>query len=130
MAKGVRVLIVEDDRAIADLYRFKLELDGYEVRLAVDGNDALAQLQEASPDLVFLDLDLPGLDGLAVLEAATARGLLAKTAVVVLSNFIEPEIDARARELGAADCLIKADTPLDSLVGRIPAWIGAGATSS
>ena len=68
----VRVLFVEDDPAVAQMYKLKLELDGYRVEVAGDGELALEIARSSMPDIVFLDLRLPKLDGLGVLEALRA----------------------------------------------------------
>ena len=65
----VRVLFVEDDASVAQMYRLKLELDGYTVDVAGDGLAALEKARSSPPDIIFLDIRLPKLDGLAVLEA-------------------------------------------------------------
>src|SRR5438093_12864863 len=68
----VRILFVEDDASVAQMYRLKLELDGYAVDVAGDGITALEKARTLRPDIVFLDLRLPKLDGLAVLEGTRA----------------------------------------------------------
>src|SRR5207245_10629823 len=68
----VRILFVEDDASVAQMYRLKLELDGYAVDVAGDGITALEKAKTIRPDIVFLDLRLPNLDGLAVLESLRA----------------------------------------------------------
>ena len=70
--EDVRVLFVEDDGAVAQMYRLKLELDGYQVEVAPDGEVALEMVRSSPPDLIFLDIRLPKLDGLDVLEALRA----------------------------------------------------------
>jgi CheY-like chemotaxis protein len=63
------VLFVEDDAAVAQMYRLKLELDGYRVDVASDGEMALQMVRRSVPDLIFMDIRLPKLGGLEVLEA-------------------------------------------------------------
>ena len=66
------MLIVEDDTALADMYRTALRLDGFAVRVATDGISALSQLEQDCPDLVVLDLHLPRLRGEAILKEISA----------------------------------------------------------
>src|SRR2546422_3117657 len=66
--RSVEVLIVEDDTAIAHMYRLQLEADGYRVLVAGSADDAVAAIDRRPPDLVLLDVLLPGRDGFAVLE--------------------------------------------------------------
>src|SRR5437588_8727561 len=82
----VRVLFVEDDASVAQMYRLKLELDGYTVDVAGDGLVALEKARTLHPDIIFLDIRLPNLDGLGVLEALRANVTPAPLPVVILSN--------------------------------------------
>jgi DNA-binding response OmpR family regulator len=66
MPKHARILLVEDEPAFVETVRFQLQRAGYDVRVASDGNAALAAVQRAKPDLILLDLILPGLDGMEV----------------------------------------------------------------
>src|SRR5947199_276489 len=68
----VRVLFVEDDASVAQMYRLKLELDGYTVDVACDGLSALDRARSEHPDIIFLDIRLPKLDGLSVLAQLRA----------------------------------------------------------
>jgi len=76
---------------VAQMYRLKLELDGYAVDVAGDGITALEKAKTIRPDIVFLDLRLPKLDGLAVLERLRADTSTAAIPVVILSNWNEKE---------------------------------------
>src|SRR5712691_10360247 len=82
----VRVLFVEDDPAVAQMYRLKLELDGYQVEVAPDGELALQMARREPPDIIFLDIRLPKLGGLDVLEALRADPKTQKLPVVILSS--------------------------------------------
>jgi DNA-binding response OmpR family regulator len=104
MERSPRVLVVEDDRDIADVLRRSLDLDGYEVRLAGDGEAALAQAGVFEPDAVILDLGLPKLDGVEV-----CRRLRADGDVPILMLTARDGVDARVDGLdsGADDYLVK-----------------------
>jgi two-component system response regulator MprA len=99
-----RVLVVEDDEAIADVLRRTLRQEGHEVRSAADGVEALAVAEEFVPDLVILDLGLPKLDGVEVLER-----LRAESDVPILILTARSELDDRVTGLdsGADDYLVK-----------------------
>ena len=99
-ADDVRVLIVEDDVSVAQMYRLKLELDGYTVDVAEDGLVALEKARTMHPDIIFLDIRLPKLDGLGVLEALRADATTASIPVVILSNWNEKELVERGVKLG------------------------------
>lgn len=120
----VRVLLVEDDTSVAQMYKLKLELDGYRVEVAPDGDVALEMARRMKPDIVFLDIRLPRLDGLGVLEALRSDPATDPLPVVILSNFNEDELVERGAKLGALDHLIKSQTTPARLVGGIDRWLG------
>jgi two-component system response regulator MprA len=114
----VRLLIVEDDPAIADVYAFPLRLDGYQVDIASDGEAALQAIQANPPAMMLLDIRLPKLDGLQVLERLRTAGI--HVPVVVLSNHMDGETIRRARALGALEYLIKSQVTPATLRSRLP----------
>jgi CheY-like chemotaxis protein len=119
----VRILFVEDDASVAQMYSLKLELDGYTVDVAGDGITALEKARTIRPDIVFLDLRLPKLDGLAVLERLRADTSTAAIPVVILSNWNEKELVERGISLGALDHLIKSQTTPARLSQRLKDWL-------
>lgn len=119
----VRVLLVEDDPSVAQMYKLKLELDGYRVDVAPDGEVALEMARRTTPDIVFLDIRLPGLDGLGVLQALRSDPATEPLPVVILSNFNERELVEHGAKLGALDHLIKSQTTPARLVGGIEGWL-------
>jgi len=108
---------------VAQMYRLKLELDGYAVDVAGDGITALEKAKTIRPDIVFLDLRLPKLDGLAVLERLRADTSTAAIPVVILSNWNEKELVERGVSLGALDHLIKSQTTPARLSQRLKDWL-------
>ena len=119
----VSVLFIEDDAAVAEMYRLKLELDGYTVTIAPDGEQGLKLARETRPDIVFLDIRLPRMDGFSVLEALRADTNLRRIPVIILSNYGEAELVERGLKLGALDYLIKAETTPSSLSRGVGKWI-------
>ena len=119
------ILLVEDDAAVAELYSIRLELDGHVVRVAADGQAALEAARGERPQLIFLDIRLPKLDGLGVLKAMKEDPLLAGIPVVMLSNYGRKEVVEQALRLGAADFRIKSRTTPTELAQGIPDWAGA-----
>ncbi len=119
----VHVLFVEDDPAVAQMYKLKLELDGYQVEIAPDGEIALKMATESTPDIIFLDIRLPKLDGLAVLEALRADERTKQVPVVILSNYSERELVERGLKLGALEYLIKSQTTPAKLAGGVESWL-------
>ena len=121
----VRILFVEDDALVAQMYRLKLELDGYSVEIAADGIAALEKAKSMRPDIIFLDIRLPKLDGLSVLERLRADPDTEHTPVVILSNWNEKELVERGVKLGALDHMIKSQTTPARLSRRLQDWLRA-----
>ncbi len=119
----VRVLFVEDDADLAEMYRLKLELDGYTVTRAADGEEGLRMAKAIHPDIVFLDIRLPRMDGFQVLERMRADEELRHIPVIILSNYGENELVERGLKLGALEYLIKAETSPAGLSGGVRSWI-------
>ena len=119
----VKVLFIEDDAAVAEMYRLKLELDGYTVTVAPDGEQGLKMARGEAPDIVFLDIRLPRMDGFAVLEALRADDQLRHVPVIILSNYGEAELVERGLKLGALDYLIKAETTPSTLSRGVGKWV-------
>jgi DNA-binding response OmpR family regulator len=115
-----RILFIEDDRFIAEMYRIRLEDDGWNVELAFDGETGVRQALASPPDLILLDILLPRLDGIEVLRrlraAVTTRGV----PVLVISNAAGLSgREGEARELGIVDWIVKANTTPARLADRV-----------
>ena len=106
MAKGT-ILVVEDDRSLADVVAYNLRQEGYEVHLAHDGQDALSQVQVKQPDLVVLDLMLPVVDGLEVCRQIRANKTTQDTLIVMLTAKEEESDQLIGFTLGANDYVTK-----------------------
>jgi DNA-binding response OmpR family regulator len=106
-AKAPTILLVEDDLLFQRTYYTHLREEGYQVRLASDGEQALQEIEASPPDLVLLDLLLPRLSGYDVLARIRADSRFAELPVIVLTNKGEREDIARAMELGASDYFVK-----------------------
>ncbi|MFN8573011.1 MAG: response regulator transcription factor [Gemmatimonadaceae bacterium] len=113
-----RILLVEDNRAIAQGLRLALEQEGYDVRLSGDGADALQRIRSWLPELVILDLMLPTLDGLHVLRQLRADGL-AMPVLILSARDTEVE-KVRGFRIGADDYVTKPFS-LDELLARVDA---------
>jgi DNA-binding response OmpR family regulator len=119
----VDVLLVEDDPSVLEMYRLKLELDGYRVNTALDGEEGLKKAGELTPDIIFLDIRLPKMDGLEVLRKLRAQEKTRDIPVIILSNYDEEDLVARGLRLGAHEYLIKARTTPTSLSEGIEDWL-------
>ena len=119
------LLLVEDDDAVAAVYRIGLEKDGFEVLLAADGEKGVQVARASAPDLVLLDIGLPKLDGFQVLEALRAAPETSALRVAVLSNsrLVDDARVGRAHELGILEWLVKSRVPPGDLSRRVAGWL-------
>ncbi|MEN9582694.1 MAG: hypothetical protein RL641_648 [Candidatus Parcubacteria bacterium] len=114
-----KILVTEDNKYLANAYRVKLEKTGYEVLLASNGEEAIAILKTTVPDLVVLDLVMPGADGFAVLEEINKNPALKDVPIIVSSNLGQKDDVDKAKALGADDYFIKSDIEPDDIVLKI-----------
>lgn len=111
-----KILIIEDDRFLRELIARKLSAEGYEVSEAVNGEAGVKAVKELKPDMVLLDLILPGIDGFEVLGRIKKDETTSSALVIILSNLGQKEDIEQGIKLGAADFLIKARfTPTEIL---------------
>ena len=116
----MKLLLVEDDESMSRALRLALERRGFEVEVAANGNDALQRLRFATPDLTLLDLTIPGMDGLAVLQKARSHGVTAPILVLTARGAVGDRI--QGLNAGADDYLAKP-FDLDELEARIRALL-------
>lgn len=117
MAK--KILIIEDDKFLRDLIVQKLVKDGYEVAEAIDGEKGLVSAKEEKPDLILLDLILPGIDGFEVLSSVKGDPATSSIPVIVLSNLGQSEDVERSLRLGAKSYMIKAHFTPAEIITKI-----------
>src|SRR2546425_5141182 len=103
-AEKLRVLLVEDDRDLADVTRMGLEMEGLDVSVAYDGREALAVVERVHPDVVITDLIMPVLDGLQLIQQLLSRP--APCSPVIAISAVGSRLRT-ARELGAVEALVK-----------------------
>ena len=112
---NARILVVDDDREIARLLRGYLEQDGFEVLVAYDGESALHMLRQERPDLLLLDLMLPGRDGWELTRLIRGDATLAATPIIMLTARVEDTDKVLGLELGADDYVTKPFNPREVL---------------
>lgn len=103
------IAIIEDDQAIAQMYRFKFEAEGFEVQTAENGVLGLELAEQMKPDMILLDLMMPEMNGDEMFEKLRAADWGQKIKVIILTNMGEQEIPSKVRELGVSDIILKAD---------------------
>ncbi len=115
-----KVLIVEDDSFLQGLASTKLQKDGFELLVAGDSTGASKILETETPDIIILDIILPGAtDGLGILKKVRENTKTAKTPVIMFSNMSDDINVKKAKELGATEYMIKSNFTLDELSEKI-----------
>lgn len=104
-----KIAIVEDDLAIAMMYRMKFEAEGYTVETAANGKLGLALCQEMKPDIVLLDLMMPIMTGNEMLAAMRKEAWGKHIKVIILTNSGEESAPLEIKELGVEDYIVKAE---------------------
>jgi len=117
MAKTI--LIIEDDKFLRELVARKLLNEAYEVSEAVDGEEGIKKIKEEKPDLILLDLILPGIDGFEVLSKMKEDPALASIPVIILSNLGQKDDVEKGLKMGAIDYLIKAHFTPGEIIEKI-----------
>lgn len=114
MAKNAKLLIVEDDKSILDLYNLKLTKVGFNVFTAENGEKGWELAQKELPDLILLDVMMPVMNGFEVLKKLREKKETANIPVIILSNYGEVDQMTKGFLVGATDYLVKAEhTPSD-----------------
>ncbi|QQS60889.1 MAG: response regulator [Candidatus Moraniibacteriota bacterium] len=117
--KGKKVLLAEDDVFVSDVYSMRLRKEGYDVTLAKDGREALDQLNRDIPDILLLDIMMPYMDGMEVLEIVKKKEEFKNIPVIMLTNLSEKENIQKTIEMGASDYLIKSHFTPSEVVEKV-----------
>lgn len=118
-AKTALLLVAEDDQFYANLYRTKLEKEGFGVVVASNGRETLELLRKSNPNLIILDLVMPEMDGFEVLKKLREEKDLRDVPVIILSNLGQPEDIERAKELGVFKYIIKSNVSIHQMVESV-----------
>jgi two-component system response regulator VicR len=119
-----KILLIEDEEIMIDLLQKKLAREGYEISVARDGEEGLKAVKELKPDLVLLDIVMPKMSGLEVMEEIAKDRELKKIPIIVVSNSGQPvELD-RAQKLGAKDWLVKTEFDPQEVIDKVVRQIG------
>jgi len=118
-----KVLIVEDDPTLAEMYGAKFKSEGFDVLHAGDGVEGLAIAKAKQPDAILLDVMMPKLDGFATLKELRADKSFKKTPVVMLTNLGQTEDIQKGKALGADDYFVKANQTPAEIVAKVKALL-------
>ncbi len=114
-----KILIIEDDKFLRELISHKITKEGFMVEEAADGEEGLEKIKKLKPNLILLDLILPGIDGFEVLKRLKEDISLSFIPVIILSNLGQREDIEKSLRLGAVDFLVKAHFTPDEIVSKI-----------
>lgn len=117
--KPTKVLLVEDDKMILDMYTLKFAQEGYKVFQAENGKDGLVMAKKETPDIILLDIILPQMDGFSVLKKLKSDASTKNMPVVLLTNLGQDGDVKKGLDLGAIDYLIKANYTPSQVVEKV-----------
>lgn len=121
------VLIVEDEQFLCELMVVKLEKSGLEVHGVFDGETAFLEIEKRPPDIILLDILLPGMDGFEILRRLKADSRFKNIPVIIISNLAEPQDITRAINEGAEEYFVKAEHSPDEIVQSVKQHLKARA---
>src|SRR3989338_7841880 len=118
-----KILIIEDDPYVRKLYERIFSFQKHDVSMAADGQEGLEMAKEKKPSLILLDVMMPKMNGLEVLEKLKSDQETASITVLMLTNFGEESIVKKAMEKGAEGVLIKSDFPPEKLIEKVDEYL-------
>lgn len=124
MPKGTKVLMVDDDKMLLDMYKERLELAGYNVVGVTNGEECLAKIQEVKPDIVLLDIMMPKINGYDTLASIKSDPATKDTPVIILSALVRDINKSKAVEAGADDYIIKSEVMPADVIKKIETVLG------
>ncbi len=118
-----KIMVVEDDIFVMDIYHTKLEQEGFQVIEAANGLEALKKLEKIIPDVMLLDIIMPYMDGLEALEKIKADDRFKDIPIILLTNLSQKEEVTKGLGLGANDYLIKSHFTPSEVLEKIKSFI-------
>jgi len=117
-----KILIIEDEQSLLKLLELTFRSSGFEVIKAINSEEAMVGIAK-KPDLVLLDILLPGESGLEILEKIKADKKFKKIPVIMLTNFNEPERITKAKKIGAVDYLVKSGNDPSTVLEKVKKYL-------
>jgi DNA-binding response OmpR family regulator len=118
-----KILVVEDEQILAEMYKDKFEKEGFEIILAMDGKVGMDKMKKEKPNLVLLDILLPNENGIEFLKKQKEDPEVSSIPVIVFSNFDDQETRKQTLSLGAKEYLIKSNHNPKEIVDQIKKYI-------
>ena len=118
-----KILIIEDEKVLAEMYKDRFSEEGFQVVLAGSAEEGFEALKKEKPDLILLDILLPKANGVSFLKKIREQSELSSIPVVALSNYDEPKTKKEAESFGVKDYLLKTDFTPQDLVNKIKDYL-------
>lgn len=122
-----RILLVEDDEALASVYKSRLDIEGFTTEWVPNGEEALAAAIRFKPHLILLDVMMPKISGFDVLDILRNTPETANIRVIMLTALGQPKEKERAESLGVDDYLVKSQVVIGDVVARVKHHLGQSA---
>ena len=119
-----KILLVEDDVALASVYKSRLDIEGFETKGVYNGEEALSAAMEFKPDLILLDAMMPKISGFDVLAILRNTPETAQIRVIMLTALSQPKDKERAESLGVNDYLVKSQVVIGDVIERVKFHLG------
>lgn len=119
-----KILLVEDDEALANVYKSRLDIEGFETQWVGNGEDALSSAVSFKPDLILLDAMMPKISGFDVLDILRNTPDTANIHVIMLTALSQPKDKERAESLGVDDYLVKSQVVIGDVIDRVRHHLG------
>lgn len=124
MERKKKILLVEDDTALAAVYRARLELEGFDIREVNNGEGALSATLEYKPDLILLDAMMPKISGFDVLDILRNTPETTNVRIIMLTALSQPKDKERAEGLGVDDYMVKSQVVIGDVIARVKHHLG------
>ncbi|XOB40865.1 MAG: response regulator [Candidatus Nealsonbacteria bacterium] len=118
-----KILIIEDEKILAEMYHDTFINAGFEVISAVEASEGLVIAKKEKPDLIILDILLPGENGIVFLKKLREESAISSISIVVFTNYDDSATQRKARDLGVKDYLIKANFTPKQFVEKIKRYL-------
>jgi DNA-binding response OmpR family regulator len=119
-----KILLVEDDEALAAVYKSRLDLEGFDTKEVNNGEEALSAAMQFKPDLILLDAMMPKISGFDVLDILRNTPETAGVRVIMLTALSQPKDKERAESLGVNDYLVKSQVVIGDVIERVKFHLG------
>jgi two-component system alkaline phosphatase synthesis response regulator PhoP len=118
-----KILIIEDEKSLAEMYKEKLEMEGFKVFLAFDVKEGIEMAKKEKPDLILLDVLLPVENGVSFLKKQKEDKEISEIPVIAFSNYDDPRTKKEAMELGVKEYLIKTNYTPSEIIKKIKKYL-------